>query len=55
MYINGKPKIKRLCEHSKLKYMGMYSVRDVDDLASFQIDIAKNGAREFARNLLSCE
>ena len=47
--------IKRLCEHSKLKYMGMYSVRDVDDLASFQTDIAKNGAREFARNLLSCE
>lgn len=25
--------IKRLCEHSKLKYMGMYSVRDEDDLA----------------------
>lgn len=47
--------IKRLCEHSKLKYMGMYSVRDEDDLASFQTDEAVNGARNFAKKLLSCE
>ena len=47
--------IKRLCEHSNLKYMGMYSVRDEDDLASFQADTAINGARMFARRLLSCE
>ncbi|SCY54081.1 flavodoxin family protein [Alkaliphilus peptidifermentans] len=47
--------IKRLCEHSKLKYMGMYSVRDEDNLASFQTETAINGAREFARKLLSCE
>lgn len=45
--------IKRLCEHSKLEYMGMYSVRDIDDLASFQTEEAKNGAKVFARQLLS--
>jgi multimeric flavodoxin WrbA len=44
--------IKRLCEHSGLKYMGMYSVRDEDDLASFQTDIAIAGAKEFALRLL---
>jgi multimeric flavodoxin WrbA len=44
--------IKRLCEHSKLNYLGMYSVRDIDDLASFQTETAKNGARLFARKLL---
>lgn len=44
--------IKRLCEHSSLKYMGMYSVRDLDDLASFQTEEAVNGARAFARKLL---
>ena len=43
--------IKRLCEHSSLKYMGMYSVRDIDDLASFQTPEAIKGAREFARGL----
>ncbi len=45
--------IKRLCEHSKLNYLGMYSVRDESDLASFQTDEAKNGARLFARKLLT--
>jgi multimeric flavodoxin WrbA len=44
--------IKRLCEHSNLKYLGMYSVRDEDDLASFRTDEAINGAREFARKLM---
>ena len=44
--------IKRLCEHSKLKYIGMYSVRDVDDLASFQTPDAVNGARSFARDII---
>jgi multimeric flavodoxin WrbA len=47
--------IKRLCEHSKLKYMGMYSVRDIDDLASFQTDAAMSGARCFAKELMSCD
>ena len=45
--------IKRLCEHSKLEYMGMYSVRDEDDIVSFQTEDAINGAREFARKLLA--
>jgi multimeric flavodoxin WrbA len=45
--------IKRLCEHSNLCYMGMYSVRDEDDLASFQTEIAISGAQDFALKLLS--
>lgn len=45
--------IKRLCKHSNLNYMGMYSVRDEDNLASFQTKEAVNGAREFARKLLN--
>jgi multimeric flavodoxin WrbA len=44
--------IKRLCEHSNLEYLGMYSARDIDDLASFQTQDAINGARLFARKLL---
>mgnify|MGYP000120125863 CR=1 FL=1 len=47
--------IKRLCEHSKLKYVGMYSVRDEDNKASFQTVEAINGARKFARMLASGE
>lgn len=46
--------IKRLCEHSNLTYAGMYSVRDEDDLASFQTETAVNGAREFARKIINC-
>lgn len=45
--------IKRLCEHSKLNYMGMYSVRDEDNIASFQTKEAISGTREFARKLLN--
>jgi Flavodoxin-like fold. len=45
--------VKRLCKHSKLKYFGMYSVRDEDNLASFQTVETMEGARMFARNLLS--
>lgn len=44
--------IQRLCEHSSLQYCGMYSVRDIDDLASFQTQEAINGSQEFARQLL---
>ncbi len=49
--------IKRLCEHSNLKYIGMYSVRDIDSgeseyLASFQTSEAVEGARAFAREIL---
>lgn len=45
--------IKRLCEHSALKYIGMFSVRDEDDLASFTSESAVNGAKEFADSVLS--
>lgn len=44
--------IKRLCEHSDLKYIGMYSVRDEDDLESFQTEVAIVGAKDFAQCLL---
>ena len=43
--------IQRLCKHSGLKYAGCYSVRDKDNLASFQTTEAVEGAREFARAL----
>ena len=46
--------IQRLCKHSKLEYVGLYSVEDEDDLASFRTEAAVNGAREFARTLLNC-
>jgi len=44
--------IQRMCEHYHMRYDGMYSVRDVDDLASFQTKQAQSGAREFGRYLL---
>lgn len=45
--------IKRLCEHSKLRYMGMYSVRDEDDLNSFQTPEAISGAEDFAKRIMA--
>ena len=45
--------IQRMCEHYGMRYNGMYSVRDADDLASFQTKQAINGAKEFAKYLLS--
>ena len=44
--------IQRLCKHSNLTYLGLYSVRDEDNLASFQTPQAIEGARAFARKLL---
>lgn len=44
--------VRRLCEHSHLIYDGMYSVRDIDDLASFQTPEAVSGTKAFARRLL---
>jgi multimeric flavodoxin WrbA len=44
--------IRRLCKHSGLTYLGLYSVRDTDNLASFQTPEAVEGARAFARSLL---
>jgi multimeric flavodoxin WrbA len=45
--------IQRMCEHYHMRYDGMYSVRDVDDLASFQTKQAISGTKEFARYLLN--
>lgn len=45
--------IQRMCEHYHMRYDGMYSVRDVDDLASFQTKQAVSGAKEFAQYLLN--
>lgn len=47
--------VKRLCKHSGLEYIGLYSVQDEDDLASFQAEAAVNGAREFAREIFKSE
>jgi len=44
--------IQRLCEHSNLNFVGMYSVRD-EGLASFQAESAVAGAREFALRLIA--
>lgn len=44
--------IRRFCVHAKLRYRGMYSVRDLDDKVSFQTPEAIAGAREFAHALL---
>lgn len=45
--------IQRMCEHYRMRYDGMYSVRDVDDIKSFQTKQAISGAKEFARYLLN--
>jgi putative NADPH-quinone reductase len=44
--------MRRWCVHSGLPYLGMYAVRDEDDLASFQTEAAIAGAREFATKIL---
>ena len=40
-----------LAEHSKLRYLGICSLRDEEDLASFQTPEAISAAREFAETL----
>lgn len=44
--------VQRLCKHSRLEYLGLYSVRDQDNLASFQTTDAVAGAKAFARKVL---
>lgn len=44
--------VERLCKHSNLEYVGMYSVQDEDDLASFQTESAVAGAGEFADRIM---
>ena len=43
--------IARLCKHSKLEYIGLYSVRDVDEPDVFHSPKAVEGARAFARRV----
>ena len=45
--------VQRLCKHSNLEYVGLYSVQDEDNLASFQTVEAVNGAKAFARKVLA--
>ena len=45
--------IMRLCEHSHLNYRGMYSVRDLDGMVSFQTPEAIDGGKAFARELIA--
>lgn len=47
--------IQRLCKHSDLTYIGLYSVQDEEDLASFQTETAISGAKAFAKTLLGSE
>jgi len=44
--------IQRLCKHSNLTYVGLYSVQDEDNLASFQTVEAIAGAKAFAKKVL---
>lgn len=44
--------IQRLCKHSGLTYVGMYSVQDHDNLASFRTEAAIAGAKAFARRMV---
>ena len=44
--------MRRWCAHSGLPYLGLYAVRDEDDLASFQTEKAIHGARQFARRVI---
>ena len=45
--------VQRLCIHSRLQYVGLYSVQDSDNLASFQTPEAIEGAKAFARKILA--
>lgn len=45
--------MERLCKHSNLTYMGLYSVQDEDNLASFRTAEATEGARAFARKVMA--
>ena len=44
--------VERLCKHSNLTYIGLYSVRDEDNWASFQTADAVEGAKAFARKCM---
>ena len=44
--------VQRLCKHSNLEYLGLYSVQDEDNLASFQTADAVAGAKAFAQKCM---
>ena len=44
--------VQRLCKHSDLTYVGLYSVQDEDNPASFQTEEAVEGTKKFARKLM---
>ena len=44
--------VQRLCKYSALTYVGLYSVQDEDNLASFQTAEAVEGAKVFARKCM---
>ena len=44
--------IQRLCKHSSLEYVGLFSVQDEDNLASFQTGDVIAGSKAFARKLM---
>lgn len=44
--------VKRLCTHSNLNYVGLYSVRDENDIESFRTQEAVNGAKKFALKVI---
>ena len=46
--------MERLCKHSGLTYLGLYSVQDEDNLASFRTAEAVAGAKAFAKKILAC-
>ncbi len=56
LVLMGSPRLQgntaELCKHSKLTYVGLYSVQDEDNLASFRTEGAVAGARAFAGKVL---
>jgi len=45
--------VKRLCEHSELEYLGLYSVRHVEGKRDFKTETAIKGSRDFASDLIA--
>ena len=56
LILMGRPRIQgntaELCKYSNLNYLGMYSVQDKDNLASFQTAESVEGAKAFAQRCL---
>ena len=56
LVLMGSPRLQgntaELCKPSNLTYVGLYSVQDEDNLASFRTEEAVAGARAFERKVL---